>query len=163
MEDRIHIVFTDEEIAAINAALTVLKEKVMPKVITLSKKDRKKTSTMQEASLPFVTDALEAGKKEPKFVPPSVNIDNFGIDLTAYTTLRGFINDLNPIVTGIEDSMLLSGHEAYQCGRYIYNNTKQLAVEGFPGAKDTADLLGKRFKGQGNFGTDNGSGDSPAK
>ncbi len=162
MENRASIVFIQEEITDINGAISVLKERLLPKLVTLTKQERKKTSTMQEGSLPFVSDSLEAGQKEPKFVPPSVSIDDLKIDLDAYIVLRGILKDLFPIITGVEDSMMLCGHEAYQNARSIYKTTKQLASDGFPGAKDAADLLGKRFKGQGNFGPDNGAGDSPA-
>lgn len=161
MANHVSIIFTPEVQTAVKGAMEVLKTNLAPLLITLTKVERKKLSKMNEDSIPYVTDALSFAEKEPKFVPPSVDISEFKLDFDAFTILNEFENNLKPIMTGIEDSKILCGNESYQSYRSIYKTIKQAASEGVAGAKDAAEKLGKRFKGQGNFGKGDGPENPP--
>ncbi|MCL5028777.1 MAG: hypothetical protein M1480_07125 [Bacteroidetes bacterium] len=161
MENRISIVFATAVQTSVKDAINALITNLSPVLINLTKEQRKALSKMAEGSLPFAIDALNYAETEPKFVPASVNVPEFRIDLEAYTVLSEFFTLLKPIMTGIEDTKTLCGAETFKSSRSVYKIIKQAEAEGVPGAKDAAEKLGKRFKGQGGSGNSGGSTDTP--
>ena len=85
---------------------------------------------MEDDSLPFATDALSYAEKKPKFVPASVDVQEFRIDFNAFTILKEFETLLKPILTGIDDTKTLCGAETYKSARSVYKTIKQAAAEG---------------------------------
>ncbi len=150
----ISLQLTEEELTTIRTSATNLNSILKPKLISLTDQQRSSIPKMGDKNVPFVGKTLDYAEKNPQFVPPFLNVPELRIDFTAVTVLSEFYNALYPIVSLISDTIMESGSEAYSASLLFYESIKLAAKMNVPGAKEIADDLGKRFKGQGNFGGD---------
>jgi hypothetical protein len=60
---------------------------------------------------------------------------------------------LEGLLRKVRDSKRVAGHEAYVMALTIYTMFKSLAAVGVPGAQQSADRLGERFKQSGGGNT----------
>lgn len=114
-------------------------------VVALTPDQRRVLPKMSDKTMPFVDKALEYGKANSEFVPTYMNLQDFEIDVQAVSDLKSVFNPLSQLCRNVEDTVILSGSEAYQAALTYYNNVKQAAKMNVPNAKNISDDLGKRF------------------
>lgn len=114
-------------------------------VVALTPDQRRVLPKMSDKTMPFVDKALEYGKANSEFVPAYMNLQDFEIDVQAVSDLKSVFNPLSQLCRNVEDTVILSGSEAYQAALTYYNNVKQAAKMNVPNAKNISDDLGKRF------------------
>ena len=100
---------------------------------------------MGDKSLAFVRKAREYATNNPELVPAFLNLPMFDADLRGVDTLNNLLRTLQPLVDNLEDSLVLSGSEAYQAALVFYRSVKAAALSGQPNAKTIADDLSARF------------------
>jgi len=120
-----------------------------PYLIALSKEERKKLPKMGDRTIPFVEKVIEYATAQPEFVPPYMDIPELKNDFNAVTTLNQVYRPLNQIDSNLNDTLLLSGSEAYKAALQFYNYVKQAAKNNVPDAKVIFEELKKRFENQG--------------
>ncbi len=150
---------TEQELTSLRDAGSVFGTILKPKLVSLTDEQRKATLKMGDKNVPFVSKGLEHADKNPQFVPSFLNVSELRTDFSAVTILSEFYNVLFPIVSLISDTMMESGSEAYSAALLFYESVKLAAKMNVPGAKEIADDLGKRFKGQGK--SVDGAADNP--
>lgn len=103
---------------------------------------------MSDRTTPFVEKVLNYSVSNPSFSPKYLNIDDLKIDLEAVNTLNQIFRPLSQIVSGLDDTILLSGSEAYTAALSYYNSVKQAAKMNVQEAKPIYEELSKRFPGR---------------
>lgn len=144
-DNRIAIQIPEADVTEINAAIETLKTKLQPYLIALTPEDRKLLPKMSDKTIPFVDKALDYAQNSPQFAPQYMNVPEMKVDLDALNTLTEFYRPLKQIISGLDDTMMLSGSEAYIAALSYYNSVKMAAKMNVPAAKPIYDDLKERF------------------
>lgn len=139
---------TEAELTEINGAINILKEKLLPKLKTLTTDERVELPKMGDKTVAFVTKAYDYCSQNPDLVPPFIDKNEFKIDVDAVTTLRNVYNPLLQITNALDDTMTLSGSEAYQAALLFYNSVKSAGKSGIQNAEAIYNDLSARFPGR---------------
>lgn len=129
----------------VQAAVQTLTTVLTPHLISLSADGRRELPKMGDKSLAFVRKAREYAANNPDLVPRFLNLQMFEADLRGVDTLSNLLRTLQPLVDNLEDSLALTGSEAYQAALVFYRSVKAAAQSGQPNAKTIADDLSVRF------------------
>jgi hypothetical protein len=119
-----------------------------PFLLNLTPEESKELPKMGDKSYAFVTKALEYLRIAGTPMPPYTNVPEMEIDLKGYDTIRQILQAVVPTVDLLQDTMLLSGSEAYVAALAYYNYLKGAAKAGVPGAQTILDDLSTRFPGR---------------
>lgn len=145
MNNIISLNLTTEEDEAIKQAISTLNTTLLPKLITLTKEERIELPKMGDKTLAFTTKANEYTAQNEALVPPYFSVEEFTTDLNATTQLRGYAQQLAPLMEALDDSTMAAGSEAYQAALLFYSIIKTAAENNVPGAKVIANELSQRF------------------
>ncbi|MDP3149201.1 MAG: hypothetical protein Q8N83_08765 [Ignavibacteria bacterium] len=149
IENRVSIVIPPEVKQSVLQKLTEVDELLKPFLIALNAEDRKVLPKMGDGSTPFVGKALGYCKSDPQFMPSYVNIPEMEIDYNAVVDLTDFAHISLKLSSGLNDTITLSGSEAYVAALSYYNSVKNAAKMNVPGAKPIYEDLKKRFENKG--------------
>jgi len=146
--NRISLNLPDELVAQVKQHFTDANDMVSSSLINLSPEESKALPKLGDKTYSFVNKALEYMKLPGTPMPQYVNIEELEIDLKAYDTLRQILQTVLPLVDRLNDTMALSGSEAYVAALSFYNYIKGAAKAGVPGARTIYDDLSARFQGR---------------
>lgn len=145
---------TGEKVAVINSSEAV-KEKLKTDASNLNMVMVHKFREADESNVPlyvkvaikaaFVRKARDYAANNPDLVPRFLDLHMFEADLQGVDTLSNLLRTLQPLVDNLEDSLALTGSEAYQAALVFYRSVKSAALSGQPNAKTIADDLSVRF------------------
>lgn len=135
------------DLQAIQDAVQVITTKLGPHLISLSTDTRRELPKMGDKTLAFVRKAREYAQNHPDLVPGFLSLALFDNDLRGVDTLTNLQRALLPLTTNLEDSLMLSGSEAYQAALVFYRSVKSAALSGTPNAKAIYTDLSERFPG----------------
>ncbi len=141
----VSIQISPEDKTVIMDAITTIKSKLDPLLIALNPDERRDLPKMSDKTTPFVEKALDYAETNPNFVPPYVNVGELKTDLTAVDDLKDIVRPLEALVHNLDDSVMLSGSEAYVAALAFYNSIKMASKLDIPGAKVVYEDLKKRF------------------
>jgi hypothetical protein len=102
---------------------------------------------MGDKTVACVQKTQEYARANAAFVPAFLDVTALSADLSAVSELRELAQGLSPISQALEDSITLSGSEAYQAALIFYGNVKNAAKTKVPGAAPIYDDLSARFPG----------------
>jgi len=148
-ENLISIEITPEDKTAIEAAIKVLEEKLVPYLVALTPAQRHDLPKMSDKTLPFVEKVKEYFTTAPEFIPAFIKVDEFDKDFNLNALLTLYRRRLNPINGELDDTTLLTGSECYRPALAYYNGVKVAAKMNVQAAKEIYNELKKRFEGQG--------------
>ena len=142
--NRIDEQLTSQEVTGINDFLTQLEAQFNGKLRTLTKTERITLPKMNRANVPFVKDALIAGKMA-NFLPSYFSITKLENDFTLFDQLAPILLRIAQLLEKVQDTQMLAGSEAYQTALAIYRMAQEAARNGEPGADAIVDKLKTRF------------------
>ncbi|HEY6530611.1 MAG TPA: hypothetical protein VIZ65_18130 [Cellvibrionaceae bacterium] len=102
---------------------------------------------MGDKTQAFVSKAREYASQNPSLVPSFLDLAAFEVDWQAVELLTRLQRQLAPLADNLNDSLALSGSEAYQAALIFYRNVKMAARAGVPKAKTIEVDLSNRFPG----------------
>jgi len=146
--NRISLDIPEADMQAVLAAIQTLQEKLQPCLVDLDAEDRRALPKMGAKTVDFVSKTLSYARANPHLKPAFVDIDEYGRDLDAVEVLRKLQQPLSQIADMVDDSLLLSGSEAYAAALAYYQSVKAAAKLGQPGAAVISDDLSARFPGR---------------
>jgi hypothetical protein len=149
-DNSVAIQIPEADVAEINAAIETLKTKLQPYLIALTPEERRTLPKMSDKTIPFVDKALDYAENSPQFAPQYMNVPEMKVDVSAVHTLTGFFRPLEQLISGLDDTIMLSGSEAYVAALSYYNSVKLAAKMNIPDAKPIYDDLKERFKNRSN-------------
>ena len=138
----------DKDLEEVKGAIATLKSKLLPNLKTLTPEERREMPKMGDKSTAFVQKTLEYCKSNPELCPQFLDVDALGVDVKAVETIRTIYQPLLQIVESLDDTMVLSGSEAYNGSLMFYNSVKIGAKTNIPGAGTIYDDLSARFPGK---------------
>lgn len=144
MGNRISITISAEAITNIQAAIATI-EQNLPTLINLTKEERHQLPKMGDKTIAFVSKNLEYAKQNAQIVPSFLDLAEFEKDVNAVTSINKVLISLQQLVEKLDDTILLSGSEAYSAALVFYNAVKSAAKAGVPGMKTIYDDLQTRF------------------
>lgn len=147
-ENQISLNFEKDELERIQTATKTLRDILLPKLIKLNPEQRKDLAKMGDKTIAFVTKSYEHAKQNATLVPAYLNIEEMRIDIEAVEILRQIFNPLQEIAQDLEDSMMLSGSEAYISALIFYNAIKGSAKSKIGASEQIYNDLSQRFTGR---------------
>ena len=132
-----------------DAALTKLQEVkkfLKPYLIALQPLERQSILKMSDKTLPFVIKTAEYAQLRKDFAPPFMNAEELAIDLKAVEDLTRLYREVDQLCKSLDDTIMLSGSEAYGEALAYYQSVKQAAKRNIPDAKAIYQDLRKRFE-----------------
>jgi hypothetical protein len=147
MENRIS--FSLDEVAKqeIHAALNVLNDKLLPRLVELAHGEARDLPTMGDKSYGFVFKALEFAKQYPEYAA-LIDVTEFENDVNTVGLLREFYVPLSQLTKKVHDTMTLAGSEAYVAGLTYYGSSKEARKRKIPNSVLIVEELSKRFPGR---------------
>jgi hypothetical protein len=145
ISNRISLDIPDDDMQAVVAAIAVLEQKLVPHLVDLDPEDRRALPKMGPKTVDFVSATLDYVSADSSLKPAFVDLDEFTRDLAAVGALRKLQQPLGKIADMVEDSLLLSGSEAYTAALACYQGIKSAAKLNMPGAMVAAVDLADRF------------------
>lgn len=145
--NRIDASYPEAALADTLAAISAV-EALVPQVVNLDARERKKLAKMGSRSESFVRDALAAAENNPQFLPPYVEPGKMRRDLEYADALGEVEGQLRSLLEKISDTRMLAGAEAYSAARMIYRSLGGAERSGVPGAGALRAALKDRFSGQ---------------
>jgi hypothetical protein len=148
-ENRVSIILKPEDLKKVLDALVVVNTTLKPYLIALTPDERKELPKMRDGTMPFVKKSMEYAQTNAAFVPAYIDVNELKTDLDAVDALSQIFRPVEQLYLNLEDTITLSGSEAYVASLAFYNSVKQAAKINVPGAKAIGDDLSARFSGQG--------------
>ena len=147
-ENRISLAISDEVVASVKQHFTDAANLLAPYLISLTPEDKKSLPKVGDKGYSFVTKGNEYLQLPATPAPPYLDIPEISVDLKGYDTLRQILQVIMPTIDRLDDTMTLSGSEAYAGVLAFYNYIKGAAKAGVPGAQTIYDDLSARFPGR---------------
>jgi hypothetical protein len=147
-QNLISINIPEEDMALIEAAITTLKEKLLPYLKTLSTEESRQLPKVGDKSIAFVAKTLEYCKSNPELVPRFLDVKEFIADVRAMEILRLYYATLLQITDSLSDSIIMAGSDAYAAALMFYNTVQYAAKTKEPKAATIFEDLSNRFSGK---------------
>ena len=146
-KNQVSVEIPEADLVAVKDAIQILNEKLLPHLKNLSAEDRREIPKMGDKTFVFVSKAHAHMISNPNLVPPYVEVEELKEDLEAVQTLKQVYGPLRQLADLLDDTMLLSGSEAYIGALAFYNYVKGAGKAGVPGTDMIYGDLQKRFPG----------------
>ena len=145
-ENIVSIQIPEKDLQTIIKKLQDIKTMMKPHLVALQPSERKNMLKMSDRTLPFVQKANEYAQSRQDFSPPYLNISELDIDLKAVEDLTRIYREVEQLGKSLDDTIMLSGSEAYGEALAYYQSVKQAAKRNIPDAKSVYEDLRKRFE-----------------
>ena len=152
--DRVNHTFTQAEIDEIKQHFSAINRIMAPKLVGLTKEERRKLPKMYKANLLFVQDAKLVADNNPELFPAYFNANAMRTDLELHLQLKEIGMLSGQVNEKVMDTSLIAGSEAYVSALAVYRMVQAAAKAGIAGAKALADKLAERFKQASEAATD---------
>lgn len=146
MDNKVNFTIPAEVLDQAKAKIAELEALIEPYIIELTPNERKRQISVSDGNLPFVEKTLQYTQNNPEFNPAFLDATEFSNDFSVYQSAKPLMNSLKQLHTGIENTVMGSGAEAYTQALTYYNSVKYAHKMGMPDAKDIYDDLRTRFR-----------------
>ena len=146
IENRLSLEITAAQKTSISAATTDLNNSTKALNIVIDKEELKSLSKLGDIRIPFVEKVAQYAVSNPEFLAPFADVPEFTTDFKAFTDLREMVRPLRQIIDNLENSMMVSGSEAWDFARNYYKAVQFNARMGVPGAQTIYDDLRPLFE-----------------
>ncbi|PKQ63155.1 hypothetical protein BZG02_10360 [Labilibaculum filiforme] len=146
-KNQVSVEIPEADLVAVMDAIQILDDKLLPHLKNLSADDRRVIPKMGDKTFAFVSKAYAHMQANPNLVPPYVAVDELQVDLEAVQSLKQVYGPIQQLANLLDDTMLLSGSEAYIGALAFYNYVKGAGKAGVPGTDMIYEDLSKRFPG----------------
>lgn len=141
----VSVVIPPEVLTEVQTAVNMIKTKLQPYLVALTPEERHEIPKMSDKTVPFVEKTLNYAETSPEFAPPYMKVDEMKIDIVAVNNLKSILNPITQIESTIDDTVMISGSEAYVAALSYYNSVKLASKMDIPNAKPIYDDLKQRF------------------
>jgi hypothetical protein len=146
-DNRIDLQISPEDDAKIQAHIDGLIDTLLPYLQTLTTEERRELPKLGEKSFAFLAKTMEYAELNADLVPMYLDQALFAHDVQANDQLLTYQRRLATVTTALDDSVVLTGSEAYSAALMFYHNVKLAAKNGVAHAKAVYEDLAARFPG----------------
>ncbi|PSL49496.1 hypothetical protein CLV51_101830 [Chitinophaga niastensis] len=125
--------------------LQAVSKLLQPYLHALTSTDRQGLAKMGDKTIPFVSKNLDYSKSNPYFTPAYMDVTELEKDLNIAAGLTPLLRICEQLASNLDDTIMLSGSEAYVAALAYYNTVKQAAKMSIPDAKPIFEDLQQRF------------------
>jgi len=129
----------------ISKSIQDLNADLKPILISLTPDQRGTIPKMGDKTLAFVKKTAVYAVSRPQFVPAYLNVEDMKVDIAACEDLLPILAEIETLHSALEDTIMLSGSEAYIAALMYYHSVKTAAKNNIQDAEDIARDLGERF------------------
>ena len=130
---------------SINAINTTLASVLL---FNLTASERMGTRSIGDKSLAFVDKALQYAENNPALMPPYLDLPEAKKDFKLTRDLYSVYQKINTLQRAVEDTMMVSGSEAFDAALIFYSSVKGASRVNVPGSQAVSDDLQKQFPGR---------------
>ena len=145
-ENIVSIQLPAKDLQTVIQKLQEIKTIMQPHLVALQPSERMRLPKMSDKTLPFVQKATEYAQAHQDFSPPYLNANELAIDLKAVEDLTRIYREADQLCKNLDDTIMLSGSEAYAEALAYYQAVKQAAKRNVPNARTVYEDLRKRFE-----------------
>lgn len=145
-ENVVSIQIPVEDQKTLSKKLQEINALLKPFLIALQPAERQALPKMSDKTIPFVEKVLEYTQSNPEFTPSYLQVEEMEIDIQAVEDLRKLYREVEQLCKNLDDTIMLSGSEAYAAALAYYNSVKQASKMNVPGAKSIFEDLSQRFQ-----------------
>lgn len=142
----ISVKLPSKDLAAAKQKLKELKALLSPHLISLTPNERQILPKMRDKTAPFVEKAMNYAEVRPNFTPPYLDVEELKVDVKAVNDLNQVYREVEQLCSSLDDTIMLSGSEAYTAALTYYHSVKQAAKINVPDAKAIYEDLRQRFE-----------------
>lgn len=146
IDNKISFDITAAQKTAINDAKNALATATNALETPIDKEELKSLPKISDGRLPFVEKVAQYAVSNPEFLAPFADVPEFNKDFQTFKDLREMVRPLQQIIDNLENSMMVSGSEAYHFARNFYQSVQFNAKMGVPGAQTIYDDLRPLFE-----------------
>ncbi len=147
LDNLISVIFTAEELAAMDSTLETLENIMNGKAVNLTPKQRQQYGRVAYEKEIWVEKVFSYMNQYPASVPPYINMAEHTIDMEAHRALNPRIDRLTGILQGMSDTNLLLGYDIDHNARSYHRAQGEAAKENDPGATTRYRDLKQQFPG----------------
>lgn len=117
---------SEEQITALNQALTQLENAVKPLIVNLTPEQRNKFGRVNEQNKLLINKIYDFAKNQPELRSPDVDWDEFTKDFNTRSLCESILNRLETMTIGVRNRKILDDHDNHQdaLNDYAYTNYK---------------------------------------
>jgi len=145
MKNKKRTELTAQEQSTIHNALEQVLDILKPHFDTLSSEEKRAIPKMGEGTVSFMEKIVLYSMSDPDFMPPYVDTEKLNTDMAVVKIMSAILKTVKKLHTGLSDTIMLSGSEAYSAGLIYYDTTSMASHKGVLGAADIYNDLKKRF------------------
>ncbi|MDB6175644.1 MAG: hypothetical protein JWL59_4955 [Chthoniobacteraceae bacterium] len=135
---------TEKALDGVMASIGAVRE-ALPFAYELTTSEKRGMAKITTGTAYFVEDSLNSARENPAFVPAYINLDELENSLLLFKQLSRVLTSLQQMVDLVESTLVGTGSDAYSASLSYYQNVKQAAKSGVPGAQAIYELLKGRF------------------
>ncbi|HRZ96429.1 MAG TPA: hypothetical protein P5084_02655 [Paludibacter sp.] len=145
-ENQVSITIPAEALADVFTKMNALSAVLVNYLLfNLTPSDRLEINKMGDKTLAFVQKALEYAENNPSLVPVYLDITEAKKDFALSRDLNNILKQVSTLQRAIEDTMMVSGSEAYNAALVFYNSVKGASRVNVPGSEAVYNDLHQRF------------------
>lgn len=120
-------------------------EALIPGLINITPRDKRKISKMGDKSISFVEIAYNYAYRNKEMIPTYMDIEEFRKDYESAMRFRRIIETVKPFLEKLVDTYSLLGADAYNSALNFYSYSKTASKIGFPGSDSMVLEMSRRF------------------
>lgn len=145
-KNRLSAEITPEAMTAILDHVKGIETQLGGFAVSLSTKEKRTMNGVGVKTQEFMDKVLEYAEKNPDLVPSYIDLAELRRDIELTRNLWALQKHILPILGRVNDTMAVSGDDAYAVSRLFYHHIKTVANANLPGAATIAKELGELFR-----------------
>ena len=145
-DNLVAVELTTEEVQKSVKKLKELQTTLQGQLVALQPRQRQELPKMSDKTMPFVEKMISYADSRPEFVPFYLSVEEMKVDFQAVNDLKQILREAQQLCTALNDTIILSGSEAYTAALAYYSSVKQAAANNVPHAQAVYEDLRKRFE-----------------
>ncbi len=143
--NRLSLTITEAQKQAVADASTDLANATKGFNVIIDKEEVKSLPKVADGRIPFVQKCADYSVSNPEHLPATADVAEFQKDLATFLAMREMVRPVRQTLENLENTMAVSGSEAYQSARDYYKMVQLNAKLGVPGAQAIYDDLRQLF------------------
>ena len=143
-DNRLSLTISPADLTTVNTAGQTI-DTTLSFLIALTEEERERLFGVNVSNKVFIEEALEEAQNNGSILPAYIQVAELEKDLTLYNQLGDILSFVRNMLSKLEDTQRLAGHECYATSLAIYQMYKSAAEAGIPGAAASYERLRERF------------------
>lgn len=146
IDNLISVTLTDEEVKALNDAITSINTVLQDKVVNLTPDERRQYGSIADRNRVLVDKCKEYMEQNPETVPMVIDKEEFDRDYKARKQMEVPIMKLERVMEKLRDTKTLLDHDNYQASVAYYRYIKYLSMQNEAGTTTIYKDLKQHYK-----------------